>query len=148
MRLLLLSCEEPHMCAQEAAGICAMLSLKAGYRSMNSFTHIIMIIVIIIIIIIIITINDIRQTTPIIATMIMFNTTPSYCIIGRTRRQEPWLPTPNIDRLQACKQSFAVYEGDLVSVLNIFRQHQTYRGNDRRANKHGRGSKLCSERVT
>jgi len=44
--------------------------------------------------------------------------------------QQPWLPTTNKDRLQACKESFAVYEGDLVSLLNIFRQYEVYREED------------------
>ena len=26
-----------------------------------------------------------------------------------------------------CKESFAVYEGDLVSLLNIYRQYEVYR---------------------
>lgn len=44
--------------------------------------------------------------------------------------REPWLPTQNADRLAACRQSFAVYEGDLVSLLNIFRQYEVYKDND------------------
>ena len=31
------------------------------------------------------------------------------------------------ERLQNCKESFAVYEGDLVSLLNIYRQYEVYR---------------------
>lgn len=31
------------------------------------------------------------------------------------------------DRLLNCKESFAVYEGDLVSLLNIYRQYEVYR---------------------
>lgn len=44
--------------------------------------------------------------------------------------QSPWLQTSNQDRLHSCKQSFAVYEGDLVSQLNVFRQHEVYREQD------------------
>ena len=29
--------------------------------------------------------------------------------------------------MQNCKESFAVYEGDLVSLLNIYRQYEVYR---------------------
>jgi len=71
MRFLLLSTEAPHSCAEEAATICAMLSLKP-----------------------------------------------------------PWLPGQNADRLRACQQSFAVYEGDLVALLNILRQYENYRTDD------------------
>ncbi|CAK9053867.1 unnamed protein product [Durusdinium trenchii] len=44
--------------------------------------------------------------------------------------QPPWLPSQNKDRLLNCKESFAVYEGDLVSVLNIYRQYEVYREKD------------------
>lgn len=44
--------------------------------------------------------------------------------------QPPWLPSQNKERLQNCKESFAVYEGDLVSLLNIYRQYEVYREQD------------------
>jgi len=44
--------------------------------------------------------------------------------------QSPWLHTRNKDRLNACQQSFAVYEGDLVTLLNLFNQYEAYRGED------------------
>ncbi|CAE7600426.1 DHX35, partial [Symbiodinium sp. CCMP2456] len=83
-RLLLLSAEEPHSCAAEAAAVCAMLSLQA-----------------------------------------------------------PWLPSQNKDRLATCKESFAVYEGDLVTLLNIYRQYETYRQSDQEwAKRHLLNAKL------
>jgi len=45
--------------------------------------------------------------------------------------KDPWLHNSNADRLAACKESFAVYEGDLVSLLNIYRQHETYFHSDK-----------------
>merc|ERR1719413_311709 len=46
--------------------------------------------------------------------------------------RDPWLPTQNIERMAACRQSFGVYEGDLVTLLNLFRQYETYKAsNDR-----------------
>lgn len=49
------------------------------------------------------------------------------CIIcAMLTLQHPWLPTTQRDRLHACQQSFAVFEGDLVSMLNIFRQYEIY----------------------
>lgn len=44
--------------------------------------------------------------------------------------QQPWLHSPNKDRLRNCQQSFAVYEGDLVSLLNVFKQYEVYNGKD------------------
>eukprot|EP00811_Abedinium_folium_P037070 NODE_971_length_2667_cov_8.349606.p1 GENE.NODE_971_length_2667_cov_8.349606~~NODE_971_length_2667_cov_8.349606.p1 ORF type:complete len:820 (+),score=264.57 NODE_971_length_2667_cov_8.349606:235-2460(+) len=42
----------------------------------------------------------------------------------------PWLPTRNAERLQACQESFAVHEGDLVSLLNVARQYSAHRDGD------------------
>lgn len=44
--------------------------------------------------------------------------------------QSPWLHTRNKERLNACQQSFAVYEGDLVTLLNLFSQYEVYRSED------------------
>merc|ERR1711924_276809 len=44
--------------------------------------------------------------------------------------QSPWLPTHNRDKLQACQESFGVFEGDLVSLLNLARQFEVYRSED------------------
>jgi len=53
------------------------------------------------------------------------------CIIAAMLTlQNPWLPTSQRDRLHACQQSFGVYEGDLVSLLNVFRQYDIYHKED------------------
>eukprot|EP00971_Amphidinium_carterae_P308465 6129860-Amphidinium_carterae.1 len=44
--------------------------------------------------------------------------------------KDPWVHTGSVDRLRACQQSFAVHEGDLVALLNILRQYETYRVDD------------------
>lgn len=51
-------------------------------------------------------------------------------VCGMLSVQPPWLPSKNKDRLHACQQSFAVYEGDLVSLLNVGRQYETYRSEE------------------
>jgi len=40
--------------------------------------------------------------------------------------QSPWLLSASVDRLHACRQSFAVYEGDLVTLLNVQRQYEVH----------------------
>lgn len=50
--------------------------------------------------------------------------------------QPPWLHTQNKDRLYACQQSFAVYEGDLISLLNLMRQYEVYRDDSDWAKRH------------
>lgn len=46
--------------------------------------------------------------------------------------QSPWAFAPQQrDRLHACRQSFAVHEGDLVTSLNVFRQFEVYHKRDR-----------------
>eukprot|EP00929_Paragymnodinium_shiwhaense_P063190 TRINITY_DN31583_c0_g1_i1.p1 TRINITY_DN31583_c0_g1~~TRINITY_DN31583_c0_g1_i1.p1 ORF type:complete len:758 (+),score=134.90 TRINITY_DN31583_c0_g1_i1:74-2347(+) len=49
--------------------------------------------------------------------------------------QEPFIHTRDKDRLYACRQSFAVFEGDLVSLHNVFRQWETNRADDREWSK-------------
>lgn len=45
--------------------------------------------------------------------------------------REPWVHArPSKERTVACRQSFAVYEGDLVTLLNVFRQYETYQSTD------------------
>lgn len=50
--------------------------------------------------------------------------------------QPPWLASSSTERLNACKESFAVYEGDLVTALNIFRQYEMHREDHEWAKRH------------
>lgn len=45
--------------------------------------------------------------------------------------QQPFLHTQQKDRLFACQQSFAVYEGDLVTLHNVFKQFEVYHKQDK-----------------
>mmetsp|Transcript_23890 Transcript_23890/g.50978 ORF Transcript_23890/g.50978 Transcript_23890/m.50978 type:complete len:463 (+) Transcript_23890:1-1389(+) len=57
-------------------------------------------------------------------------TSEAAAICAMLSLKDPWLQSTNRDRLSACKASFGVYEGDLVTLLNVYGQYQTYYESD------------------